>query len=192
LTTTLLTTAKKSAAFARAATLSLTLAAFSWGAWAHGGEDHGEAAPAVVSATMAPRATAQTEDFELVAQMQGTTMTLTLDRFATNAPVLDAQIEVESGTNLKAMAKPIAPGVYALQAPLLATPGSYPLTFSVQAGDTTDLMAATLDIAASSAVAVHGRGWGEWATWGVAAAALVFGMVLVVLRQRKRARRDGN
>lgn len=144
----------------------------------------------MVGSAIAPRATAQTEDFELVAQVQGTTLTLTLDRFDTNAPVLDAQIEVESGANLKAMAKPIAPGVYALEAPMLAAPGSYPLAFSVQAGDITDLLAATLDIAAPSASTVHVHGWGEWATWGASAAVLVFGMALVMLRQRKRARRQ--
>ncbi len=174
----------------RATCLGLTLVAFSWGAWAHGGEDHGDAAPAVIGATMAPRATAQTEDFELVAQVQGSTLTLTLDRFATNAPVLDAQIEVENGTRLKAMAKQIAPGVYALQAPLFASPGSYPLAFSVQAGDTTDLLAATLDIAAPSAGTLHVNGREEWVTWAASAAVLVFGMALVMLRQRKRAGRQ--
>lgn len=75
--------------------LSLALSTLSWGAWAHGGEDHGDAAEPVASVGMAPRASAQTEDFELVAHMQGNTLIVTLDRFATNAPVSDAQIEVE-------------------------------------------------------------------------------------------------
>ncbi|MBK6321315.1 hypothetical protein [Candidatus Aalborgicola defluviihabitans] len=168
--------------------LSLALSTLSWGAWAHGGEDHGDAAEPVASVGMAPRASAQTEDFELVAHMQGNTLIVTLDRFATNAPVSDAQIEVESGSALKAIAKPIAPGIYTLQAPLFIAPGSYPLTFSVEAGNTSDLLAATLDIAAPAHDAVHVRNSGKWVAWAVSAVVLIFGLALVLLRRRKRIR----
>lgn len=169
--------------------LSAVLTSASWTAWAHGGEDHGADAPPTASASLAPRASAQTEDFELVAQLQGTTLTLTLDRFATNAPVVDAQIEVESGTVLKEVAKQIAPGVYAVKADALATPGKYPLSFSVQAGDTSDLLAATLDISPPREKLAHVHGWGEWATWAISAAVLIAGLGLVVVRHRKWARR---
>ena len=88
------------------------LAALLWGCaasptWAHDGEDHGTGpAPAPTVAT-APRAVAQTDAFELVATLDGQTLTLTLDHFATNEPVANAQIELEAGP-LKAMATPVS------------------------------------------------------------------------------------
>lgn len=171
------------------AILSAVLASASWATWAHGGEDHGADAPPVMSASIAPRASAQTEDFELVAQLNGSTLTFTLDRFATNAPVVDAQIEVESGTALKEVAKQIAPGVYAVKADLLAAPGKYPLSFSVQTGDISDLLAATLDISPPIEKAAHVRGWSEWVTWTIAAVVLVAGLGLLLQRRRKWARK---
>ena len=171
------------------AILGAVLASASWTAWAHGGEDHGAEAPPVASASIAPRASAQTEDFELVAQLHGTTLTFTLDRFATNAPVVDAQIEVESGTVLKAVAQQVAPGVYTVKADALAIPGKYPLNFSVQAGDTSDLLAATLDISPAVEKVAHVHGWGEWATWALSTVVLIAGLGLVVVRRRKWARK---
>lgn len=168
---------------------SAVLASASWGACAHDGEDHGAIAPPVMSAAVAPRAYAQTEDFELVAQLHGTTLTLTLDRFATNAPVADAQIEVESGAVLKAVAQQIAPGVYTVKADALAVPGKYPLSFSVQAGDTSDLLATTLDISPPVEKVAHVHGWSEWTTWAISAAVLIAGLGLVVIRRRKWARK---
>ena len=91
--------------FVRTFIAAALLAGVALSASAHGGEDHGEAAAPVIGTAMAPRASAQTEDFELVAVLTGQTLTFTLDRFATNAPVLDALVEVESGSGLKAVAK---------------------------------------------------------------------------------------
>lgn len=129
------------------------LAALLWGCaasptWAHDGEDHGTGpAPAPTVAT-APRAVAQTDAFELVATLDGQTLTLTLDHFATNEPVANAQIELEAGP-LKATATPVAPGVYTIQATShLVAPGKYPLTLSVEAGDTADLLTTTLELPA--------------------------------------------
>lgn len=138
---------------------------------------------------IAPRAYAQTPDFELVAQLHGGTLTLTVDRFATNEPVADAQIEVESGTALKALAQQTAPGVYTVQADALATPGRYPLSVSVQAGDVADLLSATLDVAPPSTVLAHTHNGGEWTSWGLSAAVLSAGLALLVVRRAKRARR---
>jgi phosphate/sulfate permease len=176
---------------ARTILLCMALFTSSWGAWAHGGEDHGEAVAPVASVGMSPRASAQTEEFELVAQAQGTRLVLTLDRFATNAPVVDAQIEVESGSVLKQTAKQISPGVYVVQGTPFGAPGSYPLSFFVQAGDTSDLMATTLEITPPIPNADHahsGVKWAAWATWAVAAAVLMLGLIFVLLRRRNRIR----
>ncbi|MES2089528.1 MAG: hypothetical protein V4532_06065, partial [Pseudomonadota bacterium] len=93
-------------------TLVMSLCACSVGA--HGGEDHGEPAATPVLLGQAPRAQAQTEDFELVAVLTqavaaeskaSPVLTLYLDRFATNQPVGGATVEVESGA-FKAVATP--------------------------------------------------------------------------------------
>ncbi len=189
MTTFLPTTPGRPGAVARTIYLCLALSTLSWDAWAHGGEDHGDVTAPVVGIGMAPRASAQTEDFEIVAQAQGTTLTLTLDRFATNAPVVDAQIEVESGSTLKQTAKQIAPGVYMVQGTPFGVPGSYPLSFSIQAGETSDLMATTLEIVAPTTDTGHAHGgvkWAAWTAWSVSAAALVLLLTLVLLRRRNR------
>lgn len=171
------------------AVVSVVLACASWSAAAHGGEDHGTQAPAAVSSTVAPRAYAQTEDFELVAQLQGTTLTISLDHFATNDPVVDAQIEVESGTAFKAQAQQVAPGVYTVKADALGPAGQYALNFSVQAGDTADLLAATLDTTAPVKPLAHVHSGSEWTSWALSGAVLATGLALVLVRRRRWARK---
>ncbi|MGE5452957.1 MAG: hypothetical protein ACM3VZ_14075 [Acidobacteriota bacterium] len=160
---------------------------------AHGGEDHDHDAPTAAIAAAAPvgtmpRATAQTEAFELVAVLQGTPPTLTLyvDRFDSNEPVAGATVELESGA-FKAVAKPLAPGVYTVPGQAFSQPGRYPLTVSVQTDDAADLLDAILQYEAP--VAPHApstRGWGRLAGWG--AAALV-ALALGGLAWRRLARR---
>lgn len=127
-------------------------------AFAHGGEDHGDAAappPATIDA--APRATAASDEFELVAAPQGDRLLIYLDRFATNEPVAGAKLEIESGA-FKAVAQAVAPGVYAVAGnTFIKTPGRHALTITIEAagpsGAIADLLAATLDVAAPAAPA---------------------------------------
>ena len=161
-------------------------------AWGHGDEDHGDGdhgseVAAAVSAGSAPRASAQSEEFELVAVLQDKQLTLYLDRYATNEPVPDAQIELESGA-LRAVATQFAPGAYAIPREGFAKPGKYPLTISVQAGDTGDLLTATLDLTAPVAAVEQVPSSKTWAVWGAAGAALVVGAGLVAVRRRKNNR----
>ena len=138
--------------FLRIFYVALALAAPSLTSHAHGGEDHGDAAAPAPVASAAPRAQAQSEDFELVAEVQGQALVLFLDRFDSNAPVVGAQVEVDSG-GPPAMAAETAPGVYRVAASPWTQPGRHALTVSVQAGDTADLLSATLDVPAAAAAA---------------------------------------
>jgi hypothetical protein len=102
-----------------------------------------------------PRAETKSELFELVATLAGGELSVLVDRYETNEPVLDAKVEVESGA-LKAVAKFQADyGVYSvddaamLQA--LARPGEHPLVFTIAAGPQTDLLDATLEVGAAQA-----------------------------------------
>jgi LPXTG-motif cell wall-anchored protein len=154
-------------------------------AWGHGGEDHGAAAAPVLAGDVAPRTSAQSDEFELVAVLAEGKLTLYLDRYADNAPVPDAEIEVESAT-FKAVAAQIAPGVYSVPGQAFAQPGRHPLTISVQAGDAADLLTAMLDLALPAAGVEHAHGWGEWTVWGASGALLLAGAGLVAVRRRKR------
>ena len=164
-------------------------------AWAHGGEDHGEAASAVAAPAtpQAPRATAQTENFELVAVLQtGDTPTLTLylDRADTNAPVAGASVEIESGA-FKGTAKAMEPGVYTLPAPALAQAGHYPLAITVQSGDTADLLDATLNVEAPSDHAPdHTPSTTSRWPWLAAAALLITLTTAWQLQRRAAARKE--
>lgn len=159
---------------------------FALSAWAHGGEDHGEGDAPAMAADIAPRAAAQSEDFELVAVLTEGKLTLYLDRYADNAPVADAEIEVESGA-FKAAAKQLAPGVYAVPGEAFAKSGKYPLTFSVQAGERADLLSATLEFDGAAKDIEHAHSRSEWAIWA-AAALLLAGAALLVMRRRKHRR----
>jgi len=161
------------------------------GAWAHGDEDHGAAPVAAVAVSAAPRLAAQTDQFELVGVLEGKVLRIYLDQFGSNAPVAKAQIEVESGT-WRALATEVAPAVYTVPAEILALPGRHALAITVQAGNATDLMDATLEvgpsIAAGARAAPHAHFWGEWAAWSGAAAVALAAFSLELMR-RQRARR---
>ena len=102
---------------------------------------------------MAPRADAHSEVFELLIVAEGEQLRLYLDDFASNAPISGARIEVERGTSWKAQAREHAPGEYLLKAPWLNQPGAHPLSFTIEAGQQADLLAATLTLPATAAPA---------------------------------------
>ncbi len=173
---------------------AIVLTAAPTATWAHGGEDHGEAASAIAAPAtpQAPRATAQTDSFELVAVLQAgdtPTLTLYLDRADTNAPVAGASIEVESGA-FKGAAKAVEPGVYTLPAKAFTQPGHYPLAITIQSADTADLLDATLNVEApSDHTADHPASTTSRWPWLAAAAALLITITTAWRLQRRAAAR---
>lgn len=127
---------------------------------AHEGHDHG--APEAAATDWAPRATARSHDFDLVAVLAGSELVLWLDRARDNAPLAEAVIEAESGA-WKGVATPAADGSLRLPAGPLATPGRHEVIFTVQAGEAMDLLPATLVVPgpgpAAPAAAGGYRGW---------------------------------
>lgn len=144
-------------------------------AWGHEGHDHGPPPPPVViDAT--PRASAESELFELVAVLEaGPRLLLYLDRHASNEPVSGAQLEVESGA-FKAVAADLGGGVYAVPGEAFVRPGTHSLTLTVQAGEETDLLAASLAVPEPAQAAVASER--DWKAWAAAGAALVLGLAL--------------
>ncbi len=165
----------------------LLAAAIAIPAWAGGdaSDGHTHAAPAPIPVTpSAPRAVAATEDFEVVAVLEGRQLVIYVDRFASNEPVAGAKVEIEGG-GLKGVAAESAPGVYAIDAAAM-TPARHPLTISIEAGDSVDLLSATLDVAPPQAGVAHVHGLSEWASWLGAAVLALTALVLLVIRRRKK------
>lgn len=123
---------------------------------AHEGHKHGDEPPPPTVRT-APRATAASPLFELVAVANGSKLTVYLDRLETNAPVTGATIDVETPAG-PASAVPNG-DVYLLDAPWAATPGTHELLFTVAAETDIDFLTATLMIPdAPAPVAAKGGG----------------------------------
>ena len=146
------------------------------------GHSHGPAA-APVTTPMAPRAVAATEEFEVVAILDGKQLLVYVDRFATNAPVTQAKVEID-GAGLKGLARETAPGVYAMNITKPMSPNKYPLTIGIEVGDTADLLTATLDIPHPDVVSEQVEWWRQW--WiGIAAVLFVLTVVAVWVAQRR-------
>jgi hypothetical protein len=148
-------------------------------AMAHEGHDHGPPPPATVA--LAPRASASTADFELVAVIEADRLRVYLDDFRSNRPVQDASVEVESGA-FQGTAAHAGEGVYTLEAGPLSAPGGHDLLFTVRTPAAEDLLITRLEVPApvpESGAAVAGApSWHESA--GVLRVAVV-GLALWVL-----------
>lgn len=160
------------------------------GAHGPGGEHLDEKTTAAVG-TGLPRIEAKSELFELVANLKGGELTILVDRFETNEPVLGAKLEVESGPRKAAAAFRADSGDYAVtDAALikaLAAPGEHALVFTLSAGADADLLDGTLVIRGPAVVADdHGHGLQRtsWIAAGILALGLISGAAW--WRQRRR------
>jgi hypothetical protein len=168
------------------AALVLAAPLLAWaGPGAHGPDgEHldGPGAQAHAPAGHAPRLEAHTDLFELVATLAGGELTLLIDRYATNEPVLGAQVEVAAG-EAKAVAKFHADhGDYAVAdeafLKAISRPGEHALVITVTAGADADLLDGVLKVSEAAQPAREGgvpRAW-AWAVLVLAAFVLVLGV----------------
>lgn len=165
-------------AFITAALLALSMPLF-----AHEGHDHGAAAKSA-DIRVKPRFELRSEDLELVGVLVGKDLIIYLDRASDNAPIPEAQIEID-GSGIKGVASEMADGVYQLSAPSLTQAGKYPLTITVQAGEIADLFSASLEIGEVAAVTEAGhsdRNW--WFYAGMPLLLLAGGLIVRRLRRQ--------
>ena len=111
---------------------------------AHDGHSHDkETKPPIVVNTF-PTLTAVSENYELVGIVQSGQMTVFLDRFESNAPVVDAELEFDiAGTVVKAVRNP--DGTYLVNLPKsLNLKNSTPVTVTVLASSGADLLSGEL------------------------------------------------
>lgn len=158
----------------RPAALVLAMAALlaAPSARADAGHDHGPAAPNAAGLGL-PRFAATSDLFELVGVVNGTQLTLYLDRSDDNSPVKGAKLDLELG-GAKIDAKPGADGEYAATLAQPLEPGVTPVTATVTAGTESDLLAGEITVAEPApAEAAPAPGWRRYAGWTAAGLALL-------------------
>ena len=163
-------------------------------AWAGEGHDHGQAAPASAGKA-SPRVSSSSDLFELVGVVERSQMVIYLDRFESNAPVLNAAIEVDmDGT--KAMAKAQPDGTYHFNHAALGRPGSWPISFTVTAGSDTDLLAGDLEVGnlvegrsnLKDIAPQDARLWLRWAFYAAVALGLIVALAVIAKRRFVRGK----
>lgn len=143
------------AALACCALFLSPLASAAPGAHGPGGEHLDGPAPVLSAGASVPRVEAKSETFELVARIESGALSILIDRYDTNEPVLGADVEVEVGSLKQKALFRRDQGDYAItDAPLVAlasSPGTHALVFTVNTGKDSDLLEGTMQVAA------HGR-----------------------------------
>lgn len=159
---------------------------------AHGPDgEHLDQKAASTSGAVRPRLEAHTELFELVAERDGQQLTVLIDRYETNEPVLTGTLEIESGA-IKASARfqPESGAFVVTDKTLLAalaTPGEHALVFTLMTGNDADLLDGTLVVADPDA-AGHGHRHSHVAeamAWGLLVLALLAVGVFWIKRRRQ-------
>ncbi|MFC0130968.1 hypothetical protein CR105_05210 [Massilia eurypsychrophila] len=158
---------------------------------AHGPNgEHLDGPAAAANGGAAPRVETFTEAFELVGQLSGGELSVLIDRYETNEPVLKGQLEVQY-KNLKAKAT-FHPdmGDYAFDdarlLKALSAPGKHALLFTLVAGEESDLLEGTLVVAAPAPHDDHGApAWAWWLGGALLATLLLTAVIFRARAQRK-------
>lgn len=144
-------------------TAALVLSVSSFGAYAHGDEPHGdEPHPAdAAAATAGPRFEAATEMFEMVGRLENGALTLFVNKFETNEPVLQAEVELESGEHKAVATYQAQQGSYVVSEPKFVTalskPGAHQVIVTLTAGNEADLIEATLNMSGAPTEVADGQ-----------------------------------
>lgn len=180
------------AASARSLAVALTLLTAgvlsSPAAWSHGGEDHGDGATVMPAGSLlAPRAESRSDDMEMLAVYRDKVLTVYLSDSGTNAPISDAQVEIENGSDT-VLAKPAGIGMYRADAPWMVTPGKHALVVTVQGEQIADLLETTLEVApdAEPVYAATSAGLSPLAIAGSLGGVAAFGLAAFGLLRRKK------
>jgi hypothetical protein len=113
---------------------------------------HDHAVPTATGPAL-PRFTAQSDLFDAVGILGKEELVVFVDRAATNEPVLNATVELESGS-IKAIGKFEATlGEYHFDGTPFQQTAVYPITLTIKAGSDTDLLSADLDVHGDESVA---------------------------------------
>lgn len=168
---------------------------------AHGPNgEHLDAPGGHVHSDAGPRIETFTESFELIGQLHDGELSVLIDRYETNEPVLGGKLEVEFN-GMKAAARFHADhGDYAVDdanfLKALATPGKHALLFTLTAGEDSDLLDGTLEVNATQSGPGHshadenGHGY-SLRTLAIGGALLAIALIVIVIGQRRRKTSTG-
>ena len=155
--------------------------------------DHGEAKTPAGAVAASPRFQGHSDLFEVVGILKGDELSIMIDRYATNEPVLNATVEVESGALKKMAVFHADHGDYSLPAESFRKPGTYPIILTIVAGNDTDLLVGDLVVpdlqAGHDDSAEQVSGLLKWAKpAGAAALSLVLVGIAASMWHRRRVR----
>ena len=178
-----------------AAMFAMSTALASPGAHGPNGEHLDGPANAAGTASSAPRIETFTEAFELLGHLSGGELSIMIDRYETNEPVLNGALEVQY-KDLKAKATFHADlGDYAVDDPkflaAISTPGTHALLFTLVAGEESDLLEGTLTVAAVADDQGHGHPISRlWLLAAVVVVVVLAAAILTVRRRRHHHRKE--
>lgn len=159
---------------------------------AHGPNgEHLDGPGAAVSTSSVPRVETFTEAFELVGHLSGGELSVLIDRYDTNEPVLNGKLEVQY-KGLRAQAKFHSDiGDYAIDDPkflqALTGPGKHQLMFTFVAGDESDLLEGTLEV--PQAIMHDHAGIPRWSYWVAALVLFLLAAGLLLRRRHAKSKR---
>lgn len=140
-----------------------------------------------------PRFTAVSDALELVGVLNGKQITLYLDRLETNAPVKEAQIELDL-SGVKFVAQKHGEGEFEIVLPSEPKPGVISVTATVTIDKEVDLLAGELDIHSdlNGEGSASKNGWKKWLSWALFSAAALMALIFIRKRlQTHQANRTG-
>jgi hypothetical protein len=168
---------------------AIALAPFSVAGPGHD-HSHDHAAPTATGPAL-PRFAAQSDLFDAVGVLGKEELVIFIDRAATNEPVLNATVELESGS-IKAVGKFEASlGEYHFDGKPFQQTNVYPIILTIKVGNDSDLLSADLDVHADgthrASSGAHVHSWREYVV-RIGAVLLVIASAvaaLIVVRRKK-------
>lgn len=164
---------------------------------AHGPDgEHLDAPASTFAGSARPLLETSSDLFELVAELKDNQLHIYIDRYASNEPVTDATVEVESAALSAAAAYQTAGGYYLLEASALletlGKAGEHPLMFTILAGDEADLLNGVLDTrrAVSLQDQTHSHAL-EWTAWGLGGLFATGALLLAIRRRQQQSTQRG-
>lgn len=163
---------------------------------AHGPNgEHLDAPGGHIHSDAGPRIETFTESFELVGHLQDGELSVLIDRYETNEPVLNGKLEVEFNGMTAAAKFHADHGDYAFDdenfLKTLSKPGKHSLVFTLTAGDESDLLEGALEV--MPADDGHGHSHDDedgdaysLKIWAIAGALLAIALTAIVIAQLRR------
>ena len=161
---------------------------------AHGpGGEHLDTPASASQTGTTPGTEAHSDQFELVARLLHGELSILIDRYDSNEPVLDASVEVESGGVRAVAALHADQGDYSVTdeklLAALARPGEHALLFTIVTAQDSDLLDATLRVADAARADTshdghdHGPDLLSLLGWGLGAVGALAAGVLLLRRR---------